>query len=67
MQIKINLLSLMAEKGWTPQEVSDKTNLTTQTILSMMNGKKTQLSFSTIATICEAFECGVEDFLLLVK
>lgn len=67
MHIKINLISLMVEKGWTPQEVSEKTNLTTQTIYSLMNGKKTHLSFNTIATVCEVFECGIEDFLVLVK
>lgn len=67
MQVKINLLRLMAEKNITPKEMSEKTGLSTYTVNAIMNGQKSQLNFKTIASICEFLDCEVGDLLILIK
>ena len=67
MTIKINLISLMAEKNLTPKQLSEKSGLSIQTINQLMNNQKSQLSFPTIAALCTSLECDIGQLLVLKK
>jgi putative transcriptional regulator len=67
MTIKINLISLMAEKNFTPKQLSEKSGLSIQTINQMMNNQKSQLGFPTIAALCSSLECEIGELLLLER
>ena len=65
MQVKNNLRVLMAHKKMTIRDVHKKTGLSEITISKLYNEKSKTVSFNTISTLCDLFDCKIGDLLYI--
>ena len=63
-KMKNNLLVLLAKKGMTVKDLSEKTGLSMPTLYSIKNENCKSVKFDTINKICTALECSVDDFIV---
>ena len=61
MKIKNNLSKIMGEKRINMRELHRITGLSTNTIFRLYHDKTSNISFDTIAKLCEVLDCSVGD------
>lgn len=61
--IRIYLLDLLQEKGWTQRKLSKKTSIREATISEMCNNCIARINVQHLNKICEALNCRVEDLI----
>lgn len=67
MIVRNNLRVLMAKHKMNIKDVHEKTGLSRTTISKLYNEESTKIGMDTIATLCELFDCEVNDLLYLDK
>ncbi|MBU5255357.1 MULTISPECIES: helix-turn-helix domain-containing protein [Tissierella] len=63
MGIKVNIDIMLAKRGMSVTELSEKVGITISNISILKNGKAKAIRFSTLAGICEALDCQPGDIL----
>jgi len=59
--LKMNIQALIDQKGWSIQDVADKSGLNYKTVHSIVKNKYSRIGLETLEKLCLAFECGVDD------
>ena len=59
--------TLLGENRTSISEISRKTGISRTTLTNLYYEKGAAISFSVLAKICEAFDCGVEDILYIQR
>lgn len=68
MKAEIKLRELMFQRGIdTIEEMHQTSKLSRKAISSILSGRKTALRLDTIAKLCKALNCKVEDLIVLDK
>ena len=67
MRIKINLDIMLAKRGMSVTELSEKVGITISNISILKNGKAKAIRFSTLEGICKALNCQPGDILEYVE
>jgi putative transcriptional regulator len=63
MAIRIHLDTLMAERGITLTELSERVGITLANLSILKTGKARAIRFSTLDAICAALDCAPGDLL----
>lgn len=63
MDIKVNLDIMLAKRGMSVTELTEKVGITMSNISILKNGKAKAIRFSTLAAICKALDCQPGDIL----
>ncbi|MGJ0848369.1 putative transcriptional regulator [Tissierella praeacuta DSM 18095] len=63
MGIKVNIDIMLAKRGMSVTELSEKVGITISNISILKNGKAKAIRFSTLAGICQALDCQPGDIL----
>ncbi|MGM0807588.1 MAG: helix-turn-helix domain-containing protein [Bacillota bacterium] len=64
MEFEVNLLKLMAErKIRTIEDLHTTSGLSRKAISKLITGKQTGLRFDTIAKLCKALDCEVNELI----
>jgi len=61
--IEVRLGTLLAERGMTLTELSERVGVTLVNLSVLKNGHARAIRFSTLAAICDALECQPGDVL----
>lgn len=61
--IRVRLDALLAERGMTLAELSERVGITVVNLSILKNGRARAVRFSTLAALCEAFGCQPGDLL----
>ncbi|MFF4416881.1 helix-turn-helix domain-containing protein [Streptosporangium sp. NPDC001559] len=61
--IAVHLDRLLAERGMTLTELSERVGVTIVNLSILKNGRARAIRFSTLTKICEALECQPGDLL----
>jgi putative transcriptional regulator len=61
--IGVRLDALLAERGMTLTELSDRVGVTIVNLSILKNGRARAIRFSTLASLCEALGCQPGDLL----
>lgn len=64
-ELKVNLRVLMAQHKMNIKDVHEKTGLSRTTISKLYNEESTKIGMDTIEKLCNLFDCGVEELLIL--
>lgn len=68
MEIEIKLLELMAKNNIRQvKQLSEKSKVTEQTISNFLNGKNKALRLDTIAKLCKALDCRIDELIVFKK
>lgn len=62
-KIVFKLDKMMVERKISLNELSEKVGISNVNLSKIKNNKVTAVRFSTLAAICEALECRIEDVL----
>ena len=63
MPVIVNLDDILAKRGMTLTELSDKIDITLANLSILKTGKARAIRFSTLEAICEALKCQPGDVL----
>ena len=63
MPIIVNLDDILAERGMTLTELSERIDITLANLSILKTGKARAIRFSTLDAICEALKCQPGDIL----
>lgn len=63
MPIEIHLDDLLAERGMTLTELSERVGITLANLSILKTGKARAVRFSTLEAICETLECQPGDLI----
>lgn len=66
-RIACGLDLLLAERGMTLTELSERVGVSLVNLSVLKNGRARAVRFSTLTAICEALECDVGDVLFLER
>ena len=67
MNIKVNLDIMLAKRGMSVTELTERVGITMSNISILKNGKAKAIRFSTLAAICKALDCQPGDILEYVE
>lgn len=67
MNIKVNLDIMLAKRGMSVTELTERVGITMSNISILKNGKAKAIRFSTLAAICKALNCQPGDILEYVE
>lgn len=67
MSIKINIDIMLATRGMSVTELSEKVGITISNISILKNGKAKAIRFSTLEGICKALDCQPGDILEYIE
>lgn len=67
MNIKVNIDIMLAKRGMSVTELTEKVGITMSNISILKNGKAKAIRFSTLAAICKALDCQPGDILEYVE
>lgn len=67
MNIKVNIDVMLAKRGMSVTELSEKVGITMANISILKNGKAKAIRFTTLAGICKALNCQPGDILEYVE
>ncbi|MEW9054119.1 MAG: helix-turn-helix transcriptional regulator [Neobacillus sp.] len=67
MNIKVNIDIMLAKRGMSVTELSEKVGITISNISILKNGKAKAIRFSTLAGICKVLNCQPGDILEYVE
>lgn len=62
-KIVFKLDRVMVDRKISLNDLSDKVGISNVNLSKIKNNKVTAVRFSTLAAICEALDCGVDDLL----
>ena len=65
--IKINLDVVMAQRGMSLNELSDRVGITLANLSILKNNKAKAIRFSTLDAICKALDCRIDEILEYVE
>ncbi len=63
MSVQVHLDRLLAERGMTLTELSERVGVTVVNLSVLKNGRARAIRFSTLAALCEALQCQPGDLL----
>lgn len=63
MAIRCRLSTLMGEKRYSIQDVSDKTGLSRNTVSQLYHDKMKRFDDETLSKLCDLFECKIDALL----
>ena len=63
MTIQVHLDRLLAERGMTLTELSERVGVTVVNLSILKNGRAKAIRFSTLTALCEALDCQPGDLL----
>ena len=64
LAIKVKLAELLKERGWSLYRLSKETGVANPNIWRLARNKTVQVTFPVLASICEALDCQVGDFIV---
>lgn len=68
MEIEIKLLEIMAKNNIRQiKQLSDISTVTEQTIGNFLNGKNKAMRLETIAKLCAALDCKIDELIVFKK
>ncbi|MGO1470722.1 MAG: helix-turn-helix domain-containing protein [Tissierella sp.] len=67
MKIKVNIDIMLAKRGMSVTELSERVGITMSNISILKNGKAKAVRFSTLAGICKALDCQPGDILEYIE
>jgi putative transcriptional regulator len=62
-RVRVHLDSLLAERGLTLVELSDRVGVSVVNLSVLKNGRARAIRFSTLTAICDALGCSVGELL----
>lgn len=65
MIVHCNLSTLMGSRRYSIEDLHKKTGLARKTISNLYNDKATRIDFETLAKLCAALNCGIEEVLVI--
>ncbi len=65
MKVHCNLSTIMGSRRCSIEEVHQKTGLARKTISNLYNDRATRIDFETLAKLCAALNCGIEELLVI--
>ena len=65
--IKINLDVVMAKRGMSLNELSERVGITLANLSILKNNKAKAIRFSTLDAICKALNCRIDEILEYVE
>ena len=63
--LKLNVLKLLKDKGKTKYWLYNQLNLSYQNFNNMVNNKTKSIKYEMIETLCDIFNCSVEDLFVV--
>ncbi|MEJ2854192.1 MULTISPECIES: helix-turn-helix domain-containing protein [unclassified Saccharothrix] len=63
MSVQVHLDRLLAERGMTLTELSERVGVTVVNLSILKNGRARAIRFSTLTALCEALDCQPGDLL----
>ncbi|GGP45555.1 helix-turn-helix domain-containing protein [Saccharothrix coeruleofusca] len=63
MTIRVHLDRLLAERGMTLTELSERVGVTVVNLSVLKNGRARAIRFSTLTALCQALDCQPGDLL----
>jgi len=63
VSIRVHLDRLLAERGMTLVELSERVGVTVVNLSVLKNGRAKAIRFTTLAALCEALDCQPGDLL----
>ncbi|XVV04861.1 helix-turn-helix domain-containing protein [Actinosynnema sp. CA-248983] len=63
MSVQVHLDRLLAERGMTLTELSERVGVTVVNLSILKNGRARAIRFSTLTALCEALQCQPGDLL----
>lgn len=64
---KLRVPELLKEKGWTASDLMRKSGLSWPTVQGLASGKQMNIKLDTINKLCEVFEIGVEQLIVITE
>jgi len=62
--LHMNIRFLIDKRGWSIQDLADKTEMNYKTVHSIVKNKYSRIGLGTLEKLCLAFECKVEDLFI---
>ncbi len=62
-RVRVHLDALLAERGLTLVELSDRVGVSVVNLSVLKNGRARAIRFSTLTAICDALRCSVGELL----
>ncbi|WP_433268865.1 helix-turn-helix domain-containing protein [Actinosynnema sp. CS-041913] len=66
MSVQVHLDRLLADRGMTLTELSERVGVTVVNLSILKNGRARAIRFSTLVALCEALGCQPGDLLTVV-
>ncbi|MBB5957360.1 putative transcriptional regulator [Saccharothrix tamanrassetensis] len=66
MSVQVHLDRLLAERGMTLTELSERVGVTVVNLSILKNGRARAIRFSTLVALCTALDCQPGDLLSVV-
>ena len=65
-QVEVHLDAVLAERGMTLTELSERAGVTVANLAVLKNGRARAVRFSTLTALCHVLECQPGDLLTVV-